>query len=146
MTVILEQYSLFCMDCIDYTPTDNISLIITDAPHFNTLSTEEVIKRLEKFYPETYVICKDERVVLNSPTKLIQRDHRAFSGNLFEKIKFVGFYIQRYTEPGDLVFDPFCGYSSTGVAAVALKRRYIGIDNKQDAIEESERILSKVVP
>ncbi len=45
------------------------------------------------------------------------------------------------TNPGDLVLDPFCGSSSTGVAAKKLGRRYIGIDNDKSFIELSKRRL-----
>lgn len=38
-----------------------------------------------------------------------------------------------FTDPGDLVLDPFCGSGSLGVACVRLGRRYIGIDNGKDA-------------
>ena len=34
-------------------------------------------------------------------------------------------YIAHYTEPGDLVLDPFCGSGMTGVAALTLGRRVI---------------------
>jgi site-specific DNA-methyltransferase (cytosine-N4-specific) len=36
--------------------------------------------------------------------------------------------IQASTRPGDVVLDPFSGRSTTGVAALELGRRYIGID------------------
>jgi len=36
-----------------------------------------------------------------------------------------------------LVLDPFCGSSSTGVAAIRLKRRYVGIDNNEDFLKLS---------
>lgn len=45
------------------------------------------------------------------------------------------------TEEGALVLDPFCGSSTTGVAAKRLLRRYIGIDNEPEYIELSIRRL-----
>lgn len=51
--------------------------------------------------------------------------------------------IQASTVAGDLILDPFCGSSSTGVAAKRLKRTYIGIDNEQEYIDLSVRRLQK---
>lgn len=45
------------------------------------------------------------------------------------------------TDEGALVLDPFCGSSTTGVAAKKLSRRYIGIDNAKEYIELSIRRL-----
>lgn len=42
--------------------------------------------------------------------------------------------IDRYSHPGDEVLDPFCGSGSTGVAAVRLGRRFIGVDIDPAAI------------
>lgn len=53
--------------------------------------------------------------------------------------------IEASTRPGDLVLDPFCGSSTTGVAAKILGRKYIGIDNEQEYIELSARRLSQEV-
>ncbi len=52
--------------------------------------------------------------------------------------------IEASTNPGDLVLDPFCGSSTTGVAAKRLGRRYIGIDNVEEYIELSVRRLQEV--
>ncbi len=49
--------------------------------------------------------------------------------------------IEASTNEGDLVLDPFCGSSTTGVAAKRLGRRYIGIDNVEEYIELSRRRL-----
>ena len=43
------------------------------------------------------------------------------------------------TNEHDLVLDPFCGSSTTGVACKNLDRRYIGFDNNSDFIELSRR-------
>ena len=36
--------------------------------------------------------------------------------------------IQASTQEGDLILDPFCGSSTTGVAAIMLGRKYVGMD------------------
>lgn len=36
--------------------------------------------------------------------------------------------IEDFTEPGDLVLDPFCGHGTTGVAALLLGRRFVGME------------------
>lgn len=45
------------------------------------------------------------------------------------------------TSPGDIVFDPFAGSSTTGVAAKELDRRYWGCENELEYIELSQKRL-----
>lgn len=52
--------------------------------------------------------------------------------------------IEASTVEGDLILDPFCGSSSTGVAAKRLKRTYIGIDKEQEYIDLSVRRLQTI--
>ena len=51
--------------------------------------------------------------------------------------------IQASTSEGDIVLDPFCGSSTTGIAAKRLGRKYIGIDNVEEYIDLSIRRLKK---
>ncbi len=51
--------------------------------------------------------------------------------------------IEASTLPGAIVLDPFCGSSTTGVAAKQLARKYIGIDREQEFIELSIRRLMR---
>ena len=53
--------------------------------------------------------------------------------------------IEASTNPGAVVLDPFCGSSTTGVAAKMLGRKYIGIDNVEEYIELSVRRLQQEV-
>ena len=43
------------------------------------------------------------------------------------------------TNENDLILDPFCGSSTTGISAINLKRRYIGIDNSKEYLDLSVR-------
>ena len=43
------------------------------------------------------------------------------------------------TNEGDLILDPFCGSSTTGISAVKNKRNFIGIEKEKEYLELSKR-------
>ncbi|MBI4687589.1 MAG: site-specific DNA-methyltransferase, partial [Nitrospirae bacterium] len=47
------------------------------------------------------------------------------------------------TKEGDLVLAPFCGSSTTGVAAVLLDRKYVGIDLEEEYLAVSRKRLEQ---
>lgn len=49
------------------------------------------------------------------------------------------------TVEGDLVLDPFCGSSTTGVAAVLLNRKYVGIDLEDEYLAVSVKRLEEAI-
>ena len=49
------------------------------------------------------------------------------------------------TKPGDLILDPFTGSSTTGVAAVKLGRKFVGIDLDEKYLELSRMRLEEVI-
>ncbi|MBI5189139.1 MAG: site-specific DNA-methyltransferase [Nitrospirae bacterium] len=53
--------------------------------------------------------------------------------------------LQASTKQNDLVLDPFCGSSSTGVAAMMLKRKYVGIDQESDYLDISKKRISEII-
>lgn len=51
--------------------------------------------------------------------------------------------VERFTNPGDLILDPFLGGGTTGVAAVTKGRRFIGADIEQKNITTSEQRIQE---
>ena len=48
------------------------------------------------------------------------------------------------TKENALILDPFCGSSTTGISAVKLNRRYIGIDNEKEYLDLSIRRYEEI--
>jgi hypothetical protein len=53
--------------------------------------------------------------------------------------------IKRLSRPGDTVLDPFMGAGTTGVAAIALGRSFIGCDVNADHVESARERLEQTV-
>jgi site-specific DNA-methyltransferase (adenine-specific) len=49
------------------------------------------------------------------------------------------------SKEGDLVLDPFCGSSTTGVAALLLKRKYVGMDLEEEYLDLSKKRLEEAI-
>ncbi|MDA8339704.1 MAG: site-specific DNA-methyltransferase [Nitrospiraceae bacterium] len=49
------------------------------------------------------------------------------------------------TKEDDLVLDPFCGSSTTGIAAVLLNRKYVGIDLEEEYLHLSKKRLEEAI-
>jgi len=53
-------------------------------------------------------------------------------------------FIKLFTDPGDIVLDPFVGSGTTAFAAVELSRYYIGIDVQEEYVDISNKRLSEL--
>lgn len=49
------------------------------------------------------------------------------------------------TKEGDLVLDPFCGSSTTGVASMLLNRKYVGIDMEDNYLDLSKKRIEEAL-
>jgi len=75
----------------------------------------------------------------------VQKIHHTKLNHVAEKPKdLLKIFIEQSTEEGDIVFDPFCGSSSTLIAAKELNRKYIGIELDKEHYENSVKRLKDV--
>jgi len=79
--------------------------------------------------------------VIHMATECSNRNHSAaFPENL------PTWFIKLFTQPGDLVLDPFVGSGTTAVVAKQLKRAYVGIDISEDYCRQSEKRVMQIQP
>jgi site-specific DNA-methyltransferase (adenine-specific) len=73
---------------------------------------------------------------INAPRK----EEKLFGKHPTQKpIELLRRIILASTRTGDLVLDPFCGSGTTGVAALELNRRFVGIDTEKGYLELSKK-------
>lgn len=77
--------------------------------------------------------------VLHMATECGNRGHSAAF-----PIELPSWFIRLFTQPNDLVLDPFIGSGTTAIAAVQLGRNYIGIDINPAYIELSRQRLEQI--
>jgi site-specific DNA-methyltransferase (adenine-specific) len=77
------------------------------------------MKSVWQFTPPT----KDEKIFGKHPTQ--------------KPVKLLDRIIRSSTRPGDFVFDPFSGSSTTGVAALKNKRKFCGIEGEREYVNLS---------
>jgi len=76
----------------------------------------------------------------NSQTRKPDEDHQTP-----KPIGLMMELVEKFTDPGDLIVDPFCGSGTTIVAALRLGRRAIGIERKPEhAALARARIIAEV--
>lgn len=70
--------------------------------------------------------------------QITNRKEKTFGKHPTQKpIYLIERIVKASTKPNDVVLDPFCGSSTTGVACERLGRMYLGIDNNEDYIKLS---------
>jgi len=60
-------------------------------------------------------------------------------------IKVLERIIRIATKPGDVIFDPFMGVGSTGVAAMNLRRQFIGFELEQQYYDAAIKRLDAAI-
>ncbi len=76
--------------------------------------------------------------VIHTATECSNKNH---SATFPEELP--AWFIKLFTKEGDVVMDPFIGSGTTAVAAIKLKREYIGIDNNMGYIGLARRHVAE---
>jgi site-specific DNA-methyltransferase (adenine-specific) len=72
-------------------------------------------------------------------SEVVQKDAHRWQ----QSVGCARYYVERLTEPSDLVLDPFLGGGTTGVAAVELGRQFVGIEVDPEAMATAQARLAK---
>lgn len=82
----------------------------------------------------------DAKAVRNIYSQMPPRDRQHPNE---KPVEMVAHFINNHTYPGDTVLDPFMGSGTTGVAAVRMGRKFIGIELDPDHFETAVRRITK---
>jgi DNA modification methylase len=101
---------------------------------------------LKRTHEQAYVLAKGRPSLPDEPIDDVQV--WAYSGNRShpteKDVRVLKPIIQAFTQPGDVVLDPFSGSGSTSVAAALSHRRYVGIELERKYCRLAQRRLAGV--
>lgn len=104
-------------------------------------------KEVNTFWKPLLWFVKDDRDgrwvsdVINTPVNANDKNHHHW-GQGVDGMKSI---VEKFSNPGDIILDPFLGGGTTGVAAKILKRKFIGVEIDGDVAETAlKRIYSEV--
>ncbi|OCZ54346.1 DNA methylase [Dehalobacter sp. TeCB1] len=142
---------------------DEDILALSDAPYYTACPNPYIIDYITRYgKPYDKKTDKYQRAPFVSDVSEGKNDpiYNAHSYHTKVPHKAIMSFIEHYTEPGDIVFDGFCGTGMTGIAAQMLGRRAILCDlspaatfiaynyntpvNVEEFKQEAERILAEV--
>jgi len=125
---------------------------LTNAPYFNTTATGTYSTKTEKSHNAFNRSIKHWTVTQNRTHKSRMTDVWDVKVGKNEKynphsaqfpVALAEIAVRKFTRPGDLVFDPFCGLGATLVAARNLGRAWFGIDITPDFVTKAKKRLQR---
>jgi site-specific DNA-methyltransferase (adenine-specific) len=88
---------------------------------------------------------KGKRKIHDLGTPDVLRYKRITHGYPAEKpVQLQGVLVKQSTEEGETVLDPFCGSATSGAAALAHRRNYIGVDVDEEALKAAVNRLEGI--
>ena len=89
---------------------------------------------------------------------VFEEEHRLYLGNVIETavgvssknhsaifpIELPSWFIKLFSKENDIILDPFIGSGTTAVAAIMLRRTYIGIELKKEYYHEAQKNINEI--
>ena len=136
------RYFTHSTEIVLWAARDEKSKHYFDYPRMKQINKGKQMRNLWQFAGAEQERQEDNVWEISSPSF----DEKRFGKHPTQKpIELLIRIIQASTQEGDLVLDPFCGSSTTGVTAVILGRRYVGIDSDAGFLELSKNRLVDAV-
>ena len=87
----------------------------------------------DKYQPENFTLamCEMAWTSFDEPAKIFRYSVQREGANVHptqKPVALMKWQIERYTKPGDTIFDPFMGSGTTGVACAQTGRNFIGCE------------------
>jgi site-specific DNA-methyltransferase (adenine-specific)/site-specific DNA-methyltransferase (cytosine-N4-specific) len=97
-----------------------------------------------KVYPNNVLVFEKEHYfeptnLIQFPTECSNRNHPAVF-----PLELPTWFIKLFTKKSDMVLDPFIGVGTTALASILLDRRFIGIENIKEYVEEAKKNISEL--
>ncbi|MDB6104016.1 MAG: methylase [Gammaproteobacteria bacterium] len=96
-------------------------------------------------HESAYVLAKGRPARPAAPPSSVQKTWR-YTGNKFhpteKAVSVLRPIVEAFSQPGDLVVDPFSGSGSTSIAAAMAGRRYLGIELEPRYCEHARQRLA----
>jgi site-specific DNA-methyltransferase (adenine-specific) len=106
-----------------------------DLHRFNSRAGSGFGKRVANWIGREYAYPTN---VLHMPTECYNRYHAATF-----PVELPAWFIKLFTEPGDIVLDPFMGSGTTAIACIRNDRRYIGIELVEEYVRLAEERIAR---
>lgn len=100
--------------------------------------------RKKKVFPHNVLIFEEEHRlylsnVVETAVNISNQNHSAIF-----PLELPSWFIRLFSKEKDIVLDPFMGSGSTAVAALLLKRNYLGIELKSEYVEEINKNILEI--
>ena len=107
-------------------------------PHLHEFVDEHLREKPYDPVADSYEVPAFDKPIDTTKATAIYNMHTYWSKKPHDAIRQ---YIRHYTEPGDLVLDPFCGSGGTALAALMEGRKAIAIDRSPCCYVHHQELL-----